>query len=462
MAKIKITIEDLFDLHGAVIYNPDEYNDAYSVSIDSRRVKKNSIFVAIKGERFDGHSFIKEATKNGAGTIIINKKYFKRFSSLSSTIVTVDDTIKAYGELAKVWRKKLSAKVISLTGSNGKTSTKEMIATLLSEKYLVVKSEANNNNHIGVPLTIFSANEKTQVLILEHGTNHFNEIVYTAKIAQPDFALITNIGNTHLEFLNSKDGVYKEKSYLLHETESSGGKVLINFDDPILRRNSKKFKRKISYGFSKNADIKGDIIGFTVDGRTKIAVKNGHKKIETLLPVYGLSNAKNLLAAYVVAIKLGMTKKEIYKGIKKLKTINNRLNVKKKKKSILINDTYNSNPDSVKGALELIENIKIYDHKILIMGDMFELGSKSKKLHEELSKFIKKKSLTDIYLIGKYMSYLNKKLGKSKINSKHFSSRESLKKFLGNNTFSESVVLVKGSRGMHMEEFYEIIDKKAA
>lgn len=461
MPVLNVTIEDLFNLPTAVIYNPDGYKPARYVSIDSRKIKRNSVFFAIKGENYDGHSFVNEAVKKGASAVVINKRKLKDLDNINITIVTVDDTAKAYGDLARTWRDKLSAKVVSLTGSNGKTTTKEILATLLSEKFNVVKTEANNNNHIGVPMTIFSANEKTEVLVLEHGTNHFNEIEYTAKIARPDFAFITNIGNAHLEFLKSKKGVFKEKSSLLNETDSCGGKTLINVDDPMLRGAGKNFKNKITFGFTRNPDVKGEILGYTIDGRTKISIKNGHKNLETVLPIYSETNARNFLPAYVVAVKLGMTKKEIYNAVNKISGLKGRLKVIKKKNLILIDDTYNSSPESVKSGIDLVQNIKLYDRKILILGDMFELGVKSRRLHESLSEFMPKNKISKVYLIGKFMKHLNSKLLKAGLTSRHCSTRKSLKNLLIQNNFDNSVILVKGSRGMHMEDFLQIIDQKA-
>ena len=270
MGKIKITIEDLFNIPSAVIYNPDVYKPVSLVVIDSRKVKKGCMFFAIKGENFDGHDFIRDVIRRGAKAVVINEKKLKKFDFLEMPVITVADTTKAYGDLARMWRRKLHAKVISITGSNGKTTTKEMIATLLSEKYKVVKTEANNNNHIGVPLTIFSADEKCEALVLEQGTNHFGEIAYSANISEPDFAVITNIGESHVEFLKNREGVYKEKSALLTAAEEHGGKVLLNMDDPVIRKKSKSYKNKIRFGFKGKVDVKGKFLEFTDDGRTKI------------------------------------------------------------------------------------------------------------------------------------------------------------------------------------------------
>ena len=247
MKKIRLTLEDIFEIPGAVIYNPDNYSSVSSVSIDSRKIKRNSLFVAIKGEKFDGHDFIRDVIKKGAAAVMLNENRYKNFKDLDLPVITVKDTIISYGDLAKTWRRKLNAKVIGITGSAGKTSTKEMIASLLKEKYKVNKTILNNNNHIGVPLTILSTNEKHEVLVLELGTNHFGEISYTSEIAEPDYAFITNIGNSHLEFLKNKKGVLKEKIALFKATKNNKGTLFVNYDDPLLKKSCQNYKNKVSY-----------------------------------------------------------------------------------------------------------------------------------------------------------------------------------------------------------------------
>lgn len=457
MNKLGITIEDLFNLSTAVIYNPDVYKTSNYVSIDSRSIKKKSIYIAIKGEKLDGHNFAKDAINKGAGAIIINKKQLNNFDSINRTIVTVEDTLKAYGELATIRKNKLGAKIISITGSAGKTSTKEMIAGMLSEKYNVQKTAANNNNHIGVPLTILSAPENTDVLVLEHGTNHFNETKFTADIAQPDIALITNIGDSHLEFLINRAGVYKEKSALFNAAVKNNGLIIINNDDPILKIEAKNYKNKITYGFKSNADVKGKILGFTEEGKTKIKVTYKNKNIETVLPVIGEAAAKNFLSACVIAFILGLTKQQILNASKKIEHVHGRLEVTKKKDLMIINDTYNSSPDSMKNAITLLNKISKYKRKVLIAGDMFELGRSAKTLHESLSAEIIKSKITDLFTIGKMMKFMSAKAAKKIKNTKHFQTRNSLINFLGNENFSNSVILVKGSRGMKMEDFLQTL-----
>lgn len=459
---MKITLEDLFNLNGSVICNPDNYKPLSIVEIDSRKVKKDCLFVAIKGEKYDGHDFVYDAINKGAKAVIINKSKLRKFNSLQIPFVTVPDTIKAYGELARMWRNKLNAKVISITGSNGKTTTKEMTAALLSEKFKVVKTEANNNNHIGVPLTIFSADEKCEMLILEQGTNHFGEIPYSAKISEPDYALITNIGDSHLEFLKNREEVFKEKSALFDVAEIHGGLVFINVDDPIINKNKKLYSNTVTYGFKSNAEISGKILSYTEDGRTKMSINFNGNSFEIILPVYGESNAKNFLAAASIALKLGLTNDEIINGAQNIKPIHGRLEVKKYSNAVVIDDTYNASPASVEAAYKLVKKIKSYKNKIMILGDMYELGKSSPKLHRDLISIFDSNKNLIVLTIGNMMKQLNKELKKKKIQSIHFHTREALSLYLRYEEIDNSVILVKGSRGMKMEEFINILKMRFA
>ncbi|HPI37649.1 MAG TPA: UDP-N-acetylmuramoyl-tripeptide--D-alanyl-D-alanine ligase [Ignavibacteriaceae bacterium] len=457
MKKVLITLQDLFNLQTARIYNPDAVKNISNVSIDSRTIKKKSLYIAIKGNKFDGHSFVNDAVNKGASAVLINEKMLSKFDKLELPIITVKDTSIALGQLANVWRNKLSAKVIGITGSNGKTTTKEITTLLLSEKYKVVSTVANNNNHIGVPLTLFSANEKTEVVVLELGTNHFGEIPYTAAIAQPDFSIITNIGYSHIEFLKTPAGVKKEKQVLFDETAKRNGIVIINSDDKLLKPLIKKYRNSITYGFSEKNTVSGEVKGYTNDGRTILEIKLKKEKINVELPIYGLTNARNILASVAIAYSLGLSKTNIIKGIGKLKPIKQRLVLKQLKDMVLIDDTYNANPASMQSAFELMSKINLYNKKIAILGDMFELGEKSLQLHKGLAAGIKKNGIGMVFTIGKMMKHLSDTLQKSEIIVQHFSNRNKLVKFLEECDLSNSVVLVKGSRGMKMEDFLQVI-----
>jgi UDP-N-acetylmuramoyl-tripeptide--D-alanyl-D-alanine ligase len=457
MKQIKITIEDLFDLPGAIIYNPDKYQPVSAVTIDSRKIPLNALFVAIKGKKFDGHNFVKDVIKKGIKAVVINKSQLNKIGDLKVPLITVPDTTIALGTIAGAWRQKLNSKIIALTGSAGKTSTKDILVQLLSEKFSVNKTVANNNNHIGVPLTILSTNSKFDVLVVEMGTNHFGEIQYSADIVKPDYALITNIGDSHLEYFKNQDGVFKEKSALLKVTESRKGMIFINNDDTYLRKYGAKLKNKVTFAFNNYAIVKGKIIGLTGEGKTEILIKYARKTFKLSVPLYGEQNAKNVLAAVTIALKMGLTQKEIESGTKKLVPADKRLNVKKDAGYMLIDDTYNANPESMKASLELLGKISAYKQRIAVLGDMFELGKEDIKLHRNLASVIKKNKIDSLFTIGRRMKHLNETLIKSGIEMKHFSSRKSLKDFLETKDITNSVILVKGSRGMKMEEFVQTI-----
>ncbi len=460
MKKINLTIEDIFNLPTAVIYNPDAFKNILHVSIDSRNIKKNSLFIAIKGDRLDGHDFIDQAVKNGASAILINEKYLKKTKDYDITVITVKDTIVGLGNIAKVWRKKLKAKVIGITGSAGKTTTKEILAVLLAEKFKVNKTSANNNNHIGVPLTILSTNEKHNVLVAELGTNHFGEIPYTAPIVSPDYGLITNIGDSHLEFLINKKGVLQEKSALLKETIKNNGKVFINVDDPLLKNFGKKIKDRITFSRLKKADYQCEIIGFDKKARPEVIIKTKKGSLQLTLPLSGEANVSNFLAAFAIASELGVDKKKILNATKKIKSVQKRLDIKNYKTFTLINDTYNANPDSMKSAFKILSMINTRKNKIAVLGDMFELGKESKVKHKELAENLIRMKIDQVYSIGKMMKLFDSKLNKRVKTHKHFDDRNSLKKFLTKISLNDSVILVKGSRGMKMEEFVSIIQSR--
>ncbi len=461
MKKLSITLGDLFNLPTAVIYNPDGYNSAESVVIDSRNIVKGSFFVAVKGERFDGHDFVKEAVKKGVSSVMINESKYDEFKNLSLPLITVKNTTQALGGLAGIWRKKLNTKVIALTGSAGKTTTKEILSVLLGEKFSVNKTQANNNNHIGVPLTILSTNDKHDILILEIGTNHFGEVAYSAGIARPDYALITNIGNSHLEFLKNKKGVLKEKIELFNITASDKNYLVVNNDDPLLANSLPGYSKKFSYGFKISSDVEGKIMGYGDYGNPIIEVKYKNKTIKQIIPVYGEQSAKNYLAAVAVAFKLGVSKTEIEKATEKIKAFDKRLNVKKNKNYLLIDDTYNANPESMKSSIELLGKVKKFERKIAVLGDMFELGEDSEMQHKSLAKVLTKNKVEKVFTIGKFMKKLDDELNTDKIFHKHFNSRENLKSNLIKQDLKGSVILVKGSRGMRMEEFVKAIESEA-
>jgi UDP-N-acetylmuramoyl-tripeptide--D-alanyl-D-alanine ligase len=460
MNNTKIILEDLYNLLGVAIYNPDTYKPVSSVTIDSRNIPSNSLFIAIKGKKFDGHMFISDVLKKGAKAIVINKSRLNKIKGLRIPIITVPDTTIALGNIAGLWRKKLNTKIIAITGSAGKTSTKEILVQLLREKFNVNKTLGNNNNHIGVPLSVLSANNENDILVVELGTNHFGEIKYSAGIVQPDYALITNINDSHLEFFKNRSGVLKEKAELIKITDARHGVIFINNDDKLLNMYGLKLNNTVTFAYNNDADVKGKIIGYNCMGQAEIEISYAEKVFSLSLPLYGEQNAKNFLAAVAISLKCGLTGNQIKSAAHKLVAPDKRLNVKKLNKFLLIDDTYNANPESMRSSLELLSRISAYGQKIAILGDMFELGDNEIKLHKKLCSVIKQSKIDSVFTIGNRMKNLHEELKKSDINIRHFNSRNALKSFLNKKDFVNSVILVKGSRGMKMEEFVHVIEAR--
>ncbi|HOJ38008.1 MAG TPA: UDP-N-acetylmuramoyl-tripeptide--D-alanyl-D-alanine ligase [Ignavibacteriales bacterium] len=457
---IEFNLKDLAHILKAEVFNPMYFEPFDNISTDSRIINNKSIFFAFKGEKFDGHNFVKSVSQAGVKSVVINKERISDFKNLNISIFAVDDTIKAYGELARVYRNRIKAKVIAITGSNGKTTTKELLAHILSGQYKVVKTLKNDNNHIGVPKTILSADKDTDYIVLEVGTNHPGEIEYSAKIAQPDYAYITNIGDSHLEFLKDRNGVLEEKYNLFKYTVLRAGKIIVNLDDPLIRKKTEGFIECITLSFDRKANYEGEIINIDELGIPTVRVKTYNGIIADFKsPLYGLVNGKNLFAAVSIAIELGLHVDEIQKQLDIPLSVENRMNVITKKNSIIINDYYNSNPSSMKAALEYLGFLKKYKYKMAILGDMYELGEYAIDEHKKLSYLINDSDIAHICLIGNFMKYLVSEISPVKIVN-YFENRDDLIKFCHDLDINGKIILIKGSRGMKMEEFANILNKK--
>jgi len=456
--EIKISLKDVFNIKGTRIYNPDKFSDIYTVSIDSRKIKNGSLFIAIKGERFDGHSFVNDAIKSGASVVAIEEKYLKEFHQLDIPFIVVNDTTKFLGQLASAWRNKLKTKIIGIGGSNGKTTTKEILSTLLSYKYSVNKTEANNNNHIGVPLTILSTNNHHKYLVLEFGSNHPGEMKYLSQIAKPNYALLTNIGDSHLEFFKDRVGVIKEEGELFKSTISNGGIIFLNYDDPLLRKHYAPIKNKITYSFNYKTDFISVIKELDEQGRISFKIKNTGLLFKSPLP--GEMGLYNFFASIVVAKTLGMTYKDILIAQKKIRAYDKRLDLKKFKTTWIINDCYNANPSSMEFALSLLNLINVKYKKIAILGDMLELGEVSIQKHKEIGKYINTIEINSILTYGNHSKYINYVVDSYEKEKRHFNSKENLKKYLDKLDLSKTIILIKGSRGMRLEEITQYLEER--
>ncbi|MBZ4683917.1 MAG: UDP-N-acetylmuramoylalanyl-D-glutamyl-2,6-diaminopimelate/D-alanyl-D-alanyl ligase [Fusobacteriales bacterium] len=403
------------------------------VCIDSREASENDLFFAIRG----GNNFVEEALNKGAYVI-----YDKKDKNLENEkCYKVDDSIKFLQNLAKEYRKKLDVKIIAVTGSNGKTTTKDIIFQIFNEKFKTKKTIGNKNNHIGMPYTLLNAEDDDEFLILEFGMSNLGEIDLLANISKPDIGVITNIGESHLEYLKTKENVFKAKTEIIPHSK----KVVVNGDDFYLSKLDDKKVIKIG----RNGNI--SILEIEIKNEyTYFKLKIDEKEYKFTTNLYGVHNVYNIVTAIQIAVLYGIEIEDIKKIINNLTLTSMRFEVLNINNNIYINDAYNASPISMKAALETFDNLYNDRYKIVVLGDMLELGENSKKYHEDLAYILEKINIKEIYLYGDEMQYLYEKL-KDKLNVRYFINKEEIKMILGSKE-EKLAVLLKGSRGMKLEE----------
>jgi len=421
-------------------------------SINSKTINPREAFIAIKGERFDAHNFIFDVLKKGNNNCIVSRDWFKaqNIADLQGNFFLVSDTLFALQEISHYYRLKFQIPIIALTGSNGKTTTKEMIATVLAKKYNILKTEGNLNNHIGLPLTLFNLNRQHEIAITEMGTNSKGEIARLAEIGSPTHGLITNIGPAHLEFFKTLEGVSEAKRELWQNLEKNGEVVFINVDDPFLRKNIPQVKKNVTYGFENKADIQGKFIRINKKGQAVFKVAD----IEFSLKIAGIHNIYNALAAIAIGLNFDLNWAQIKSALESFSGADKRMEIIEKRGIIIINDTYNSNPESAKKALLTLSQMETNGKRIAVLGDMFELGENGKREHETVGEYVS--SLKNINLLlthGPLSEFTDRQAKKTGIaNSLFYSDKEQLINYLKSVIEKGDLILIKGSRGMMMEE----------
>lgn len=396
------------------------------VDTDTRTIRKNTLFFALKGENFNGNKFAEEAITNGASYAIIDEADYKT----SEKLILVDNVLETLQKLANHHRNQLGIPVIALTGSNGKTTTKELINSVLSKKYKTTATLGNLNNHIGVPLTLLSMNKNTEVGIVEMGANHAKEIEFLSEIANPDYGYITNFGSAHLEGFGSLEGVVKAKSELYDYLRAKNKKVFVNPNDEKQIAKTK------------------DIESITFDESIKFIeanpfVKLSYNNTEILSNLIGAYNFANISAAITIGNYFNVTTELIKEAIESYVPSNNRSQVINTKTNRIILDAYNANPTSMKAALESFSKLQA-NNKTIILGDMFELGKYSSNEHQSIVNFIKELNLDEAFLIGENFY-------KTTTKYKRFNGFYEFEEYIKNNQIESSTILVKGSRGMALE-----------
>jgi UDP-N-acetylmuramoyl-tripeptide--D-alanyl-D-alanine ligase len=418
------------------------FNKYKSVSIDTRSIKPNDIFFAIKGPNFDGNNFALQAIKTGASYVISDNP---DISKKSDKIIYVENSIKALQKLANYHRRKLNTKIIAITGSNGKTTSKELILNVLKTKYKTTATKGNLNNHLGVPLSLLEINENTEFGIIEMGANHLNEIAQLCKIAEPSFGYITNFGNAHLEGFGSIEGVIKGKSELYNFLKNNKNLIFYNSENIIQTSLINNYKNTYTFGINSKSKC---IINKSKSENT-LNVSYQNKIIKST--IYGDYNFENICIAIAIGEYFEVDFKNIKKGIQSYIPKNNRSQISLKNNNTIILDAYNANPTSMSLALESFKKTN-YKNKMIILGDMFELGKDSNYYHQEITNSLEKINDSTIYIVGEYFC-----------NTKHsdrirsFSSSKELINNLSKTNVSNYSILIKGSRGMQLEKIIEFI-----
>ncbi len=451
---MEMTFNEMLNaIDGEVIIKSEDVS-FNKLCIDTRKIEKNNVFLAIKGANFNGNDFALKALEAGASIVIIDEvKFNLNEIENKGTIVKVKNTREALLNLAKFYRKKLGLKVVGVTGSTGKTSTKDLIAALLSHKYKVFKTKGNFNNDIGLPLMILELTSKDDVAVLEMGMSSLGEIELLADVARPDIAVITNIGLSHIENLKTQENILKAKMEIstFFNKENT---LIINAEDKLLKNvYSNRFKvEKIGYNheydvYASNIILKEEETEFLAHAFGEEAVFN--------LPMAGKHNVLNTMLAIEVANCLNVSFEDMIKGLENLEATSMRLQVIKKEGLIIINDCYNASPDSMKSSLDVLSAYK--DHrKVAILGDMYELGEESEKAHFEVGEYAKDK-LDILIVIGRYIK--NFKDGFNNDNIIMYKTKEECIKELKNIVKLNDVVLIKASRGVKLEDVVKKLEE---
>jgi len=437
--------------------NPEtEYQ---GISTDSRSVKAGEIFLALKGDIFDGHNFIDEVITKGALGVIVQSGTFVAPDRQGLIVIEVNDTLYALGECAAQYRRRYNIPIVAVTGSNGKTTTKEMIASILSIKKRVLKNQGNLNNVIGLPLSLLKLSCDHDVGVFELGMNRKGEIARLTKIARPTVGIVTNVGPVHLEYLKTIDDVAEAKGELFKNLPS-GATAIINRDDPIIEKLSSKFSgKKITFGIRNHGDVTAkNIFAMGTDGiRFDLVIRE--KTFPVFLPMVGEHNVMNALAAAGAVIALGEHPVIIPEGLKNFRNLSLRQQLIALPEGItIINDTYNANPVSMKKALATFSVLKGASRGIVILGDMLELGRHANVHHWELGEEVAKTDVSFLLLMGEFSSQVREGACHGGLPSPAIfigKTHQELVVFLRNVLSHGDWILVKGSRRMAMEKVIE-------
>lgn len=459
---VKMKVEDILNATKGNLLIGNLKENCENFCTDTRKIQKDDVYIGIKGEKFDGNEYYEEALKKGANVAIISgikiqKEDLEKFKN--KTIIEVEDSVKAFGDIAEYKRELYNIPVIQVTGSVGKTSTRDIIANVVRTKYKTLQTEGNLNNHIGLPTTILKLKDH-EAVVVESGMNHLGEISYLGKITKPTIAVITNVGTAHIGLLGSRENILKAKLEIL-ENLKPGGTVVINNDNDMLNKWAKEDKtyKKYTFGIDEASDVMAYNIKIGSDSSTYNAKINNEEYTVTV-PVSGKHFVYNSLCAIAIGNLLGIEPENIIKGIASFTLTKNRMEVVKIKDNVtVINDAYNASYDSMKPALEYLQELPA-KRKIAVLGDMFELGEFSEEIHKKVGIEVVTHKIDMLVTVGKLAKYIAEEAKYLRMPEENIISLETTEEasaYLNNILQKDDAVLLKAAHGMHFSEILKLI-----
>lgn len=454
----KMSIHEILEAVEGELYLDGQTYEYTAISTDTRKIEKGSLFIALKGENFNGNEFVIEASEKGATICLVDEiRFNKKDLNSNITVIKVEDTKKALRDLAKYYRSKLDIKIVGITGSTGKTSTKDLVAAALSSKFKVFKTKGNFNNEIGLPLMIFNLNKNYDVAVLEMGMNNLQEIHRLADIARPDVGIITNIGISHIENLGTRENILKAKLELADFFHKDSF-LIINGDNDLLSTvHTEKFNL-VKIGVEGKYDYTGENIVLNEDSISFQVKEAGELKKQNFeLPIPGKHNVLNTLLAVACGRLLGMGFEEIAAGLNNLEVTSMRLDIVRTEEYTIIDDCYNASPDSMKAAIDVETAIK-GKRRIAVLGTMRELGDKAYEAHKEVGSYALAKGIDLLITVGEYNAAFKEGFYNAE-GYLSFETTEEAAECVKNIIKKDDVILVKASRAMKFETIIDRLKK---
>ena len=464
-------VADLVQWAHGTLLRGDERQDVYGISTDSRTVQAGNVFVALRGERFDGHRFVADAMQRGATGVVVSDTASLGEAAIDENetapaVICVADTEKALQDFALAHRQRFQGSVVAVTGSNGKTTVKEMTASVLQTWFSTHKASGNLNNHIGVPLAVLGLDVLKRAMVLELGMNHLGEISRLCEIARPNVGVITNIGLAHLGCLGSVEAIQQAKGELTASLDASGV-AIVNADDPrALALGQQSAGRLITFGQTQNADVRGRVQENLGLAGTRCGVALGGVTHEFRLHLPGTHQIMNALAAAAVGVALEVPEERILSGLQHYRGVHGRLAMRRGQADVwLIDDTYNANPQSMQVALNFLAGVSGAGRHIAVLGDMLELGEGGPELHQEVGSLVSHTNVHTLIALGPAAEHIARgarQAGMEFGRIHHTTSQQEVLSLLGGLVQPHDVVLLKGSRGMAMEHLVEALAEPGA